>query len=93
VDPTGRLLRKWALWRMAQCESGKNRGNMATESTPKEHEDYRDDERRNHEFAAKPGKPPFVARARFRRRIMLALAVWGLAMLVVKAVLYLRSQR
>lgn len=37
--------------------------------------------------------PSVVSRARWRRRLILAISLWGLAMLLLKAVLYLRSQR
>jgi hypothetical protein len=36
---------------------------------------------------------PFAERARFKKRVLLVLAVWSLLMLVVKAVTYLRSLR
>lgn len=35
---------------------------------------------------------PLAERSRFRKRILVALAVWALAMLLVRAILYLRTQ-
>jgi hypothetical protein len=36
---------------------------------------------------------PFAERSRFKKRILIALAVWSLLMLAVRAVIYLTSQR
>lgn len=36
---------------------------------------------------------PFAERSRFKKRMLVALAVWSLLMLAVKAVIYLTSQR
>jgi hypothetical protein len=34
---------------------------------------------------------PFVARSTFKRKMLIGLAIWSLAMLVVRGVMYLRS--
>jgi hypothetical protein len=34
---------------------------------------------------------PFAERSRFKKRVLVALALWGLAMLLVRAVLYVRT--
>lgn len=36
---------------------------------------------------------PFAERSRFKKRMLVALAVWSLLMLAVRAVIYLTSQR
>lgn len=36
---------------------------------------------------------PFAARSTFKKKILIGLAIWSLAMLVVRAVLYLRQMR
>lgn len=36
-------------------------------------------------------RPTFAERARFRRKLLIALALWALAMLLVRAALYVRS--
>jgi hypothetical protein len=36
---------------------------------------------------------PFAERSRFRKRMLIALAVWSLLMLAVRAVIYLTSQK
>ncbi len=47
-------------------------------------DDYFDWARRNR---------PFAARSTFKKKILIGLAVWSLAMLLVRAVMYLRSMR
>ena len=38
-------------------------------------------------------KRPFAERSQFKKRILIALALWGLAMLLVRAVLFMRTHR
>jgi hypothetical protein len=45
-------------------------------------DDYFDGVRRNR---------PFIARSTFKRKMLIGLAIWSLAMLVVRGVMYLRS--
>jgi len=47
-------------------------------------DDYFDKARRNR---------PFAERSTFKKKILIGLALWSLAMLIVRAVLYLRSVR
>jgi len=47
-------------------------------------DDYFDHARRNR---------PFAERSTFKKKILIGFAIWSLAMLVVRAVLYLRSVR
>ncbi len=42
-------------------------------------------------FEAARRERPFAARSQFKKRVLIALALWGLAMLLVRAVLFVRT--
>jgi hypothetical protein len=44
-------------------------------------------------FAKARRQRPFGERSQFKKKILIALALWGLAMLVVRAVLYVRTHQ
>ena len=44
-------------------------------------------------FAEARRKRPFAERSQFKKKVLIALALWGLAMLLVRAVLYVRTHQ